>query len=205
MKVVCHTLSGQIYEFTFMENTPIGKVMLEIGKSERIAPLNQLKFIHKGKLLELCGLNTCIKNLADFDILNIHITLRLGAAPVSLGNLRYKYWAFVISILENGKFTDTLDTEIKDFYTRVIELENLYRNIRERDRTNDSDPITNEPVTNPMEWLENDIKYAMNYYSLQDYVQSSKFTDENGIVQIPSPFTKQPIPEPWRTDFLANF
>lgn len=205
MKVICHTLSGKNYEFTFMENTPIGKVMLEIGKSERIAPLNQLKFIHKGKLLELYGLNTCIKNLADNDTVKIHIALRLGAAPVSLGNLRYKYWEFVMSALEKDKFTDLLDTEIKDFHNSVIELEKLYRTVREMNHVNESDPVTGEPITNGMNWLENNIKYTMNYDSLQQYVQSEKFIDVNCIEQIPSPFTKQPIPEPWRTDFLANF
>ena len=193
---------GRQCNFSFPDDTTIGKVMFDIGKSNEIAPLEQLKFIYKGKPLETLGLSNPIKTFEDDGKVNIHIVLRLSAAPYSLGKLRLDYWSFVISVLEKGNFTNGIDTQIKTFYRYLNELEYTYKNAWQKESINNEDPITLEDITNGFFWIENGKKFSMNYYSLIEYMNKFKYVDENGITQIPNPFTQEPISDPWRTDFL---
>lgn len=203
MEVVCTGLAGQKYIFIFPPTTTIGKILWEIGSSGKLAPIEQLKFVHNGRYMETLGLNRKIIELAENNIVKICYTLRLSAAPYSLGKARKSYWLFVVNILKSGTYNADTDQKIDRVYKSVVELEELYRRVNQMTAANDVDPITKKPVEQEMSWIEtNGNKYSVNYESLLKYLRTNSYSDSNRALQIPSPFTGLDIPEPWRTDFL---
>jgi hypothetical protein len=204
MEVTLFELTGQKNTFNYNKNITVGQLIYNLSKESQLPPISQCKFIHNHKLLELYGLITPVNSLAEDGRLKVHLLLRLSAAPITLGFTRSRYWEKVVAIINTQKYTKEDDMEISKRAKFIEYLESLYNSRFTCPQINTEDPITMEVLTNELEWVEDGKRFAMNYESLIEYVKKFKYKDDKGITQIPNPFTRQPIPDPWRNDFLAH-
>lgn len=194
--VSIYQLTGQLNLFNYSPETTIGELLYDIGNNCGPAPFRLLKLIHKCKPLELYGLSNPITMLAEDNAIQIYIPLRLTAASYTLGTLRTVYWQQVIDIVNSKVYTPQQDAKIRLFANFVEKLEKLYQDTSIQPCVNEEDPITLEALHNKMYWIEDGKKFAMTYESLVDYIKKFKYVDENGLTQIPNPYTRQPISEP---------
>ena len=119
-----------------------------------------------------------------------------------MGTLRIQYNEVLGEIVDSNHFTNIEEALISAMYNNIDALDKVYKATNNLPLVNEEDPITLEPIENGISWFENGKRFAMNRKSLIEYVKKFKYVDEKGITQIPNCVTQEPIPDPWRTDFL---
>ena len=202
IKVALVGLCGPKHASEIPSSTMIGDLLYG-WHSDHIIDLVQTQFRYNHKALELYGLSSPIASLAVDGHVKILYTLRLGAYPLTLGLVKNDYDQYVADIITSKSYTPERDRSIATKYGCIEQLSMIYSQSGRLPVANDIDPITLEPIERPMRWIESGKVFAMDYQSAVDYVKGFVFTDDSGFQQIPNPFTRQPIPEPWRYDFLA--
>ena len=197
MTVKLYTLTGRKDPFLLGENATVCDFIHEWKKGS--TPLDQAMFICASRPLEHYGLGSKLSILPlKEDHVAVYLVLRLSGASFTVGKMRKRYYEQRdLAILNRDYSKETLDCMI-NYFAFIDEVENLERQANSATPINDEDPITLDSSEKGVRWIENGKCFAMNYQSLVDYIKSLP----NPEKEILNPTTRQPIPEPWHSNFL---
>lgn len=202
------SLGGMPVKQDFAETTPLYRVIHDLR--HKIGLFSGINLVCCQRKVEDYGLATPIGKLpSENQTVNFYKTLKLGAygyiIGTAMGLLNKARQTAIDAAVVDDKTLPLNEACIRNLNSIVEGLQAKFREAKGKTITNDKDVITFDDIDSitAMRWIEGDKVFAMSYESLMTYIKSFKYTDDNGEVQIPNPYTKVNIASPWREEFLA--
>jgi len=201
------SLGGSPIKQEFPDTTPLYRVIYEL--QHKTGPFGNINLICSQRKVEDYGLATPIGKLpSEHQTVNFYKTINLGAYGYVMGTVvgllnKARQLAVDAAVVDDSSIPLN-ETRIRNLNSIIDELRDTFNEAKSKTITNDKDVITLDDIDSvtAMRWIEGDKVFALPYDSLMTYVKSFKYTDDNGKMQIPNPYTKVNIASPWREEFL---